>query len=166
MGCRHPSTTALRELGPIWAIEKIRNDWCELVSVTIYKKDDRSSCENHRGISLIIIASKLLLGVILRSLFSARERCVREIQIGPQLHRVVLTKSSFFDKSKNIGIPSAGPFSVFLDLKARFSVAHAALRCSLVEECAGEIHFTYTIFIRVCGYDHVLSEFTTKSGAR
>lgn len=62
--------------------EEIPRDWCESVIVSICVIGDRSSCENHRGISSINIASKRLAEVILWRLSSSRDHWVRENQGG------------------------------------------------------------------------------------
>lgn len=52
------------------------------MTVLIYKNGDRSSYETHKGISLVIIASKVLVGIILRRLASTRQRCMCDNQAG------------------------------------------------------------------------------------
>lgn len=67
-------TSALAKLlRSIWAREEVPKGWCESVIVTIYKKEDRSSCEDH-------IASKLHPGIIFRGFSSTPERLLRENQ--------------------------------------------------------------------------------------
>lgn len=46
----------------------------------IFKKDARSSCESHTGISLTSTVSKLLMGIIHSQLFDTREERTRENQ--------------------------------------------------------------------------------------
>lgn len=53
-----------------------KKDWCESRIAQIHKESDSSSCTNH-GFGLICIKSKLFTDIILRSLFSTRERCTR-----------------------------------------------------------------------------------------
>ena len=69
-------------LHSVWHHERVPLEWRESVIIPIYKKGDRSSCENHRGISLVNVASKLLTGILLRRLSNARESCTRENQAG------------------------------------------------------------------------------------
>ncbi|GAA55077.1 protein kinase, partial [Clonorchis sinensis] len=45
-----------------------------------FQKGSRTSCENHRGISLVSVAPKVLSGIILRRLMDYRERQIRENQ--------------------------------------------------------------------------------------
>lgn len=55
-------------------------DWCESVSVPMYKKIDRSSWESHTEMSLGNISSKELVGDILYCSYSTPGRCTREKQ--------------------------------------------------------------------------------------
>lgn len=86
-------------LGSIWVMVKIPKGWCESVILPICHDNDGSSCGTHRGISLIRIASKLHAGVIPHWLSGARERCVREDEVGFRPGRVVLTNFSVCVKS-------------------------------------------------------------------
>ncbi|CAH8493178.1 unnamed protein product [Dicrocoelium dendriticum] len=74
---------ALHEvLVKLWAQETNPTDWSRSVIVSILKGDLRSECGNHRGISLVSIASKLLASIILHTLTGARETQIREEQAG------------------------------------------------------------------------------------
>ena len=50
--------------------------------VPIFKKGSRSECGNHRGVSLISVASKLLASIILHRLTPTRNELLREEQAG------------------------------------------------------------------------------------
>lgn len=63
--------------GSQWSEEGTPKDWRESISVTIYKKDDEFSCENHRGNSLVSFPSKLPVGIIPCLLTTIRERLSR-----------------------------------------------------------------------------------------
>lgn len=67
-------------MGSVGEKEQNPRDWCKSVIAPSHKKFDRSSCANHRGIDLVGIASKLLVGTVLQRLSSTRERCIRENQ--------------------------------------------------------------------------------------
>ena len=56
------------------------SEWTLSTVVPIFKKGSRTACENHRGISLISITSKLLSGLILRRLSVALGQATRENQ--------------------------------------------------------------------------------------
>lgn len=55
-----------KQRSSILATEQNANDWYESVTVRINKKTDKPSCESHKGISVVITASKLPMRVILR----------------------------------------------------------------------------------------------------
>ncbi|CAH8870025.1 unnamed protein product, partial [Trichobilharzia szidati] len=45
--------SALTEvLGSVWESEEVPSGWCKSLIIPIYKKGDKSSCDNHRRISL------------------------------------------------------------------------------------------------------------------
>ncbi|CAH8290911.1 unnamed protein product, partial [Schistosoma intercalatum] len=69
-------------LGRIWELDVIPSDWSQSLIVPVYKKGQKSSCDNHRGISLTNIVSKILASIILRRLIKAREEQIRENQAG------------------------------------------------------------------------------------
>ncbi|CAH8536699.1 unnamed protein product [Schistosoma curassoni] len=60
-------------LDRIWELDVIPSDWSQSLIVPVYKKGQKSSCDNHRGISLTNIVSKILASIILRRLIKARE---------------------------------------------------------------------------------------------
>ena len=66
-----------RLLALIWESEEVPSEWCSALIIPVYKKGERTSCENYRGISLVNIASKLLTGIILRRLTNVREKRIR-----------------------------------------------------------------------------------------
>ncbi|VDO64473.1 unnamed protein product [Schistosoma margrebowiei] len=69
-------------LGRIWELDVIPSDWSQSLIVPVFKKGQKSSCDNHRGISLTNIVSKILASIILRRLTKAREERTRENQAG------------------------------------------------------------------------------------
>ncbi|CAH8472915.1 unnamed protein product [Schistosoma guineensis] len=69
-------------LDRIWELDVIPSDWSQSLIVSVYKKGQKSSCDNHRGISLTNIVSKILTSIILRRLIKAREEQTRENQAG------------------------------------------------------------------------------------
>nr|CAX83711.1 endonuclease-reverse transcriptase [Schistosoma japonicum] len=69
-------------LAKVWELDKIPSDWSKSLIVPIYKKGPKSSCDNHRGISLTNIASKILASIIIGRLTKTRELQTRENQAG------------------------------------------------------------------------------------
>ena len=114
----HELTTLLQ---CIWETEKIPLDWCKSVVVPIFKKGDRNSCENHRGISLVSVASKLLTGLLLRRLTGTREKQVRENQAGFRPGRGCI--DHIFTIRQLLEVRHTyrrSTITVFLDLRAAF----------------------------------------------
>lgn len=64
-------------------------NWCASVAVLIYKKCDKSTCGNQKGINSICVGPRPPAGISLRVLSSARERCVRENQTGFILRQIL-----------------------------------------------------------------------------
>ncbi|CAH8563294.1 unnamed protein product, partial [Schistosoma guineensis] len=69
-------------LAKIWELDFIPSDWSQSLIVPIYKKGSKSSCDNHRGISLTNIISKILASIIIRRLTKTRELQTRANQAG------------------------------------------------------------------------------------
>ncbi|TNN10329.1 polyprotein, partial [Schistosoma japonicum] len=107
--------------GRIWELGVIPSDWSESLIVPIYKKGQKSSCDNHRGISLTNIVSKLLASIILRRLTRAREEQTRENQDGFRPGRGcvdhIFTLRQVLEHRHTFRRPT---IVVFLDLKAEF----------------------------------------------
>lgn len=61
-------------------MEQSPKEGLESITVPNYKKGDRSSCEIWRGISLVMISSKLPVDFIVRRLSGICGRCTRESQ--------------------------------------------------------------------------------------
>jgi hypothetical protein len=72
--------TKLFEL--VWNTENVPDNWGESIIVPIFKKGDKRLCENHRGISLTPVITRILASIILRRLTAARETDIREEQAG------------------------------------------------------------------------------------
>ncbi|CAI2727142.1 unnamed protein product [Schistosoma spindalis] len=60
-------------LAKIWELDIILSDWSQSLIVPIYKKESKSSCDNHRGISLTNIVPKILASIIFGRLTKTRE---------------------------------------------------------------------------------------------
>ena len=105
----------------IWVTEQIPEEWCLSTIIPIFKKGDRTSCENHRGISLITIASKILAGILLQRLTVAREEIISETQAGFRPSRGCIdhlfTLRQVIEQRHAYRRPT---ILVFLDLKSAF----------------------------------------------
>nr|CAH8867214.1 unnamed protein product [Trichobilharzia regenti] len=75
--------SALSEVvGSVWESEEVPLGWCKPLITPIYNKGDKSSCDNHKGVSLTSVVSKVLGSIIMRRLSGAWEAQTRENQTG------------------------------------------------------------------------------------
>ena len=51
-----------------WTTQIIPTDWIDAIIVILFKKGDRSLCDNYRGISLLSAVGKVFAGIILQRL--------------------------------------------------------------------------------------------------
>ncbi|MGL5231889.1 MAG: reverse transcriptase domain-containing protein, partial [Fusobacteriaceae bacterium] len=116
-------------LKKIWESEQVPLDWCKSTIIPIYKKGAKSSCDNHRGISLVTIASKILAGLIRKRLLREREIQTREEQAGFRPGRGCVDHIfSLRQILQHRHTYRQATIVVFLDLKAAFdSVSRMAL---------------------------------------
>ena len=47
-----------------WEVGSVPQAWKDASIVTIYKKDDRTNCENYGGVTLVSIAGKILARIL------------------------------------------------------------------------------------------------------
>jgi hypothetical protein len=52
----------------IWNKEELPQQWKEFIIVPIYKKGDKTDCNNYRGISLLLTANKIVSNILLARL--------------------------------------------------------------------------------------------------
>ncbi|CAH8639889.1 unnamed protein product [Schistosoma guineensis] len=108
-------------LAKIWELDVIPSNWSQSLIVPIYKKGSKSSCDNHRGISLTNIISKILPSIIIRRLTKTREQQTRENQAGFRPGRGcidhIFTIRQILEQRHTYQRPT---MVVFLDLKAAF----------------------------------------------
>ncbi|KAH9590388.1 hypothetical protein MS3_00003092 [Schistosoma haematobium] len=108
-------------LAKIWELDVIPSYWSQSLIVSIYKKGSKSSCDNHRGISLINIASKILASIIIGRLTKTRELQTRENQAGFRSDRDCIGHISIIRQVLEYRHAYQRPtMIVFLDLKAAF----------------------------------------------
>ena len=68
--------------GKIWEEEEMPQDWNESYIVKLPKKGDSRECKNYRGISLVLVAGKVLNRIILVRLQGALDATLRDEQAG------------------------------------------------------------------------------------
>jgi len=57
-------------------------EWKESITVPIYKKGDKTGCNNHRGISLLPTTYKILSNILLSKLSPYEEEITGDHQCG------------------------------------------------------------------------------------
>ncbi|CAH8652966.1 unnamed protein product [Schistosoma curassoni] len=108
-------------LAKIWELDVIPSDWSQSLIVPIYKRGSKSSCDNHRGISLTNIASEILASIMIGRLTKTRELQTRENQAGFRSGRgridQIVTIHQVLEHRHTYRRPT---MMVFLDLEAAF----------------------------------------------
>ncbi|CAH8528913.1 unnamed protein product [Heterobilharzia americana] len=64
---------ATEVLGSVWQSEAVPSNWFNPLIIPVYKKEDKSSFDNQRRISLTNTVSKILGFIVIRRLTAARE---------------------------------------------------------------------------------------------
>ena len=62
----------------VWDGETIPGDWSKGIIIKIPKKGDKGNCDNWRGITLLSIPSKILCRIILKRMYKAIDKELRE----------------------------------------------------------------------------------------
>ncbi|CAH8645530.1 unnamed protein product [Dicrocoelium dendriticum] len=166
---------ALHELlVKLWEQETVPTDWSRSVIVPIFKGGSRSECGNHRGISLISIASKLLASIILHRLTGTRESQIREEQAVFRRARGcidhIFTLRQLLEHRHTYWRPTV---VVFLDIKSAFdSVDRCALWNCLLRKGVPEkyVNIIQALYARSTGrvraYGKLSPPFNISSGVR
>jgi hypothetical protein len=71
----------------IWNKEELPQQWKESIIIPIYKKGDKTDCNNYRGISLLSTASKILSNIILARLTPYVSEVIGDHQCGFRRNR-------------------------------------------------------------------------------
>src|SRR5215469_4596056 len=66
----------------IWNKEELPEEWKESIIVRIYKKRDKTDCNNYRGISLLPTTYKILSNILLSRLIPYAEEGIWDHQCG------------------------------------------------------------------------------------
>ena len=158
----------------VWNSEQVPSSWGESIVVPIFKKGSRNECANHRGVSLIPIASKLLASVILRRLYKTREEQTREEQAGFRAGRgcidQIFTLRQLLEHRHAFRRPT---IIVFLDIRAAFdSIDRTALWNCLLRNGVPEKYVSILKELyrhtsgRVRAYGQLSPPFAVTSGVR
>jgi len=71
----------------IWNKEELPEEWKESIKITIYKKGDKTDCNNYRGISLLPSMYKILSNILLSRLIPYVEEVIGDNQCGFRRNR-------------------------------------------------------------------------------
>jgi len=71
----------------IWKKEKLPEEWKESIIVPIYKKGDKTDCNNYRGISLLPTTYKILSNILLSRLIPYAKEIIGDHQCGFRRNR-------------------------------------------------------------------------------
>ena len=71
----------------IWNKEELPEEWKESIIVPIYKKGDKTDCNNYRGISLLPTTYKILSNIVLSRLIPYAEEVIGDHQCGFRSNR-------------------------------------------------------------------------------
>lgn len=77
-------------LNEIWKKEELPKEWTEAIICPIYKKGDKSECQNYRGIALLNVAYKILATYLKNKLIEEMEINIGEYQSGFRQGRSVI----------------------------------------------------------------------------
>src|SRR5215469_9474625 len=75
---------AIHKLISIWNKEELPEEWKESIIVPIYKKGDKTDCNNYRGLSLLPTTYKILSKILLSRLIPYAEDVIVDHQYGFQ----------------------------------------------------------------------------------
>ncbi len=77
----------------VWLCEVVPNNWSDAVRLPLFKKGDKRICSNHRGISLIDVAKKVLSVILLKRFQYERDQRTRPNRRGytDQMHNLSRT---------------------------------------------------------------------------
>jgi hypothetical protein len=64
------------KLNSVWNKEELPEEWKELIIVPLYKKGDKTDCNNYRGISLLSTMCNILSNLILSRLTPNAEEII------------------------------------------------------------------------------------------
>src|SRR5215475_13778071 len=74
-------------INSIWNKEELPEEWKESIIVHIYKKGDKTDCNNYRGISLLLTTCKIMSNILLSRLIPYAEEIIGDQQCGFRRYR-------------------------------------------------------------------------------
>jgi len=86
--CEGQGLTVLHNLcKTIWETETVPEEWKKAVIVPIFKKKDKTDCNNYRGVSLLCHCSKIFTRILLQRMRNRTEEILSEEQAGFRANR-------------------------------------------------------------------------------
>ena len=172
-GC-HLVMEITKLLGLIWETETVPISWGESIVIPLFKKGSRVLCENHRGISLTPVITRIVASIILNRLKQARDSTTREEQAGFRPGRgcidQIFTLRQLLEQRHTYRRPT---IAVFLDFKGAFdSVDRKALFQTLCRRGLPDkyVNILKSLYSHTTGsvraYGRCSKTFDTKSGVR
>ena len=111
----------------VWKEERLPCDWKLADVVPVFKKGDKTRCENYRGISLLSVVGKVLAQVIRARLQAFREITAREEQCGFRPGRGCIDQIFSVRQVLEERIRcKKQTVAVFIDFKSAFDSVHRA----------------------------------------
>ena len=158
----------------IWDQESVPQTWGESIIVPLFKKGNRSSCGNHRGISLTPVVTRLFASLILRRLTPTRESQIREEQAGFRPGRGcidhIFTLRQLLEQRHVYRRPT---IAVFLDFKGAFDSVDRSVLFDILALKGMPTKFRnilQALYLHTTGrvrvYNELSDSFTTTSGVR
>ena len=77
---------------------KLPEEWKESIIVAIHKKEDKTDCNNYRGISLLPTTYKILSNILLSRLIPYAKETIGDHQCGFRCNRLTIDLYSAFTK--------------------------------------------------------------------
>ena len=119
----------------IWTEERITSDLRDAVIVVIFKKGDKSICNNYRGISLLSTVGKLFAKILLNRLTPLAEEALPDSQSGFRPSRgtvdMIFALRQIQEKSREQRTPL---YTTFIDLTKAFDSVHRETLWSILRK--------------------------------
>ena len=107
----------------VWQKEKFAKEWKEGIIIKVPKKGDLSQCRNWRGVTLLVVISKIFNKIILERIKDVLERGLRKEQAGLRHSR------SCIDQISTLGVIIAQSLEFQSPLYMLFVAYRRALDC-------------------------------------
>lgn len=113
----------------IWSQEEMVEDWTSAILIRLYKnKGDKTVCDNYRGISLLVVTSKIFSRVILNRVQTLLDNKLLEQQAGFRANRStidqIFTLKLVMEKSREYNKPM---YMCFIDIQKAYDSVNREL---------------------------------------